>query len=326
MRLRIRLFGLGVAVALLVGNLAEVAWAQAAQPLIPAVRAAIARQDYGTGERLIREERDRRGITPEVLEAMSWLGRGALAAKEWARADKYARDTYELSVATLKTRPLDAEPRLPIALGAAIEVRAQVAAQTGARSEAVALLQREVATYRGTSIVKRLQKNINLLSLEGTPAPALDLSESLVPRPLSLDSLEGRVVVLFFWAHWCPDCKAQAPILAALSSKYSAQGLSVVAPTQRYGYVAGGRDANAADENRYIAQVRSSAYAFLPENAVPLSEANHLRYGVSTTPTLVVVDRKGIVRAYHPGNMTEAELDSLVRPLLAEPSGRVTGQ
>src|SRR5512147_2612499 len=99
-----------------------------AQPLIPGVRAAIARQDFAAGEQLIAAERRAHGVTPEVLEAMSWLGRGALAAQRWDDADKYARDTYALAQSALRGRPVDQEPHLPIALGAAIEVQAQVAA------------------------------------------------------------------------------------------------------------------------------------------------------------------------------------------------------
>jgi thioredoxin-related protein len=40
----------------------------------------------------------------------------------------------------------------------------------------------------------------------------------------------------------------------------------------------------------------------------PLSEANFRNYGASTTPTLVLIDRNGIVRLYHPGAMTLDEL------------------
>jgi thiol-disulfide isomerase/thioredoxin len=298
----------------------DTAIAGQAEALIPNVRAAIARHDFAGGERLIGEYRGKGGVTPEMLEALSWLGRGALAAKQWDKADGYAKQTYDLARAALKGRTVDQESHLPIALGAAIEVRAHVSAQSGSRSEAIAFLQQQLETYRTTSLNKRIQKNINLLSLEGTRAPALDLKESLAPRPLSLDALKGKVVILFFWAHWCPDCKAQAPALAALAAKYASQGLAVIAPTQRYGYVAGGRDASPDEENRYIAQIRSTHYGFLAENAVPLSEANHLRYGVSTTPTLVLVDRQGTVRLYHPGAMAESDLDPLVRGLVAAPS------
>lgn len=290
------------------------------QPLIPSVRAAIATHDFAAGERLVAAYRATRGVTPEMLEALSWLGRGALAGKQLEKADEYARQTYELATAMVKHRGVDVEPHLPIALGAAIEVRAQVSAQAGARSEAVAFLHRELASYRATSISKRIQKNINLLSLEGTPAPALDLSEALGATPISVASLKGKVVLLFFWAHWCSDCKLQGPVLQQLARTYGSQGLTILAPTERYGYVAGGRLATPQDEKRHIAQVRSAQYAFLSENAVPLSHANHQRYGVSTTPTLVLIDRQGSVRLYHPGRMSESALESAVQRLLTQPA------
>jgi len=63
-------------------------------------------------------------------------------------------------------------------------------------------------------------------------------------------------VILFFWAHWCPDCKAEGPILAALYAKYQPQGLAIVAPTQRFGYVAGGAPASPDEELRYMREVR----------------------------------------------------------------------
>ena len=288
-----------------------------ARALIPSVREAAARQDYAAGERLIADYRRARGVTPEMLEALSWLGRAALGAERWEQADGYARQTYDLALAALRTRPMDAEPRLPIALGAAIEVRAHVMAQSGARSEAVAFLHRQFATYGSTSIGMRIQKNVNLLSLEGQPAPSLDLSEALASRPIALSALKGKVVLLFFWAHWCSDCKAQAPALAALAKQYGAEGLAILGPTQRYGYVAGGREAPPDEELEYMRRVRQTYYGFLDERAVPISTANHLRYGVSTTPTLVLLDRDGLVRLYHPGTMPAADLDRGVRQLLS---------
>ncbi|MBM3772576.1 MAG: redoxin domain-containing protein [Acidimicrobiia bacterium] len=291
---------------------------QVPQGLVPTVRAAIAKQDFKGGEQLIADYRQARGLTPEMVEAVSWLGRGALAAKQYDQATSYANQTYDLVRGLLKTRGLDDEPRLPIALGAAIEVIGQSRAATGARSEAVAYLRRELKTYGKTSMTKRIQKNINLLSLEGTKAPSLDLSESLAPKPLSLEAVKGKVTILFFWAHWCPDCKNQGPALANLLKKHEGQGLSVIAPTQLYGYVARGKEAGPEEERSYIADIKSAQYGFLDDRAVTLAEANHQRYGVSTTPTLVLLDRAGIVRSYHPGQMPEAELDSLVQRLVAE--------
>lgn len=287
-----------------------------APEIIKEVRAAIAANDFALAGKTLATYRAKNGVTPEMLEALSWMGRGALAAKDLENAEKYARETYQLATAELKNRKLDQEARLPIALGAAIEVIAQVDAQRGARTEAVSFLRKEQGTYKGTSIEKRLQKNINLLSLEGQPAPAIDIAEHLGPKPPALAALKGKVVLMFFWAHWCGDCKAQAPILADLASTYGDQGLVILAPTQRFGYVAGGKPATAEEETRYIDQVRQASYPVLAGQAVPLSEANHMRFGVSTTPTLVLVDRAGVIRLYHPGRMTSEQLEPLVRSLV----------
>lgn len=288
------------------------------QTLVQEVRAALAAHDLARAEAIVRERAAAQGDTPDVLEAFSWLGRGAEVEKQLDRADAYADEAMRRTLAALKGKRLDDEPKLATALGAAIEVQALVLADRGARSEAILLLDRAMKTYRDTSLLKRIQKNINLLTLEGHPAPALDSPEFIGPRPPSLAELKGKVAILFFWAHWCPDCKIESPILAKLLDKYGKDGLAIVAPTQRYGYVAGGRNAPPDEELRYIVEVRDKLYPFLVTQPVPVSTANHNRYGVSTTPTVVILDRRGMVRVYHPGRMTEEELEQQIAPLLAE--------
>jgi thiol-disulfide isomerase/thioredoxin len=305
-----------LATALVFGVLAGSAVSAQPPAVIRDVRAAIADNNFSLAADVLAKYRAANGVTPEMLEALSWMGRGKLAAKDLPGAEAHARETYALATAALKSRPLDQEPRLPIALGAAIEVLGQVEAQRGARTEAVAFLQGELARYKSTSIAKRIQKNINLLSLEGQPVPAIDLSEYLGPKPPTMAALEGKVVLMFFWAHWCSDCKAQAPILATLADRYRDQGLVIFAPTQRFGYVAGGKDASPEEELRYIDQVRQASFPVLSGQSVPVSEANHLRFGVSSTPTLVLVDRAGIIRLYHPGKMTLEQLEPRVQQLL----------
>ncbi len=278
--------------------------------IIKDVRDAIAEEQFGKAESLIAQYRAAHGVTSEMLEAMSWLGRGALKLKQYDKAEGYARQTHELALAQLKKQKLDDDRYLPIALGAAIEVQGQVLGARNQRDQAVAFLQKELKTYYASSIRTRIQKNIHLLSLEGKPAPALPVAQFVGPKPKPLSALAGKPVILFFWAHWCGDCKYQGPVLAKVRQDY--KDLVIIGPTQHYGYVARGEDATPAVETKYIDEVRQRSYSMLADMAVPIDDEVFKNYGCSTTPTLVLIDRKGIVRSYHPGVLSETEL----RPLL----------
>ena len=204
-----------------------------------------------------------------------------------------------------------------MALGAAIEVEAQVLAAHGQNAQAAGLLRRALATYGNTSISPRLHKNLNLLSLTTLPAPPLNTSEYLGTRPTPLSQLKGSPVLLFFWAHWCGDCKYEGPIISRLGLEFAPKGLTILAPTQLYGYAAKGEDAKPKDEITYIGQVWQHFYPGLQSVPVPISKANFTNYGASTTPTLVLVDRKGRVALYHPGLMEYDDLRSAIEKTLS---------
>jgi thiol-disulfide isomerase/thioredoxin len=256
------------------------------------------------------------GAAEDSILALSWQARGALNNRDFAKAEEYAAETRKQALAQLKHRALDAEPKLPTALGASIEVTAQALAATGKRGEAVAFLQQEIKTWGSSSIVARLQKNLNMLTLEGKPAPALDMTHSAGQRPVPLASLHGHVVLLFFWAHWCGDCKVEASVLQQLNAVYGPKGLALIGPTQHYGYAAEGQDASRDVETEWIDAVRQKYYARVGPMAVPVSEENFRVYGASTMPTLVLVDKAGIVRLYHPGGMSYDELAPRIEKLL----------
>jgi thiol-disulfide isomerase/thioredoxin len=280
------------------------------------VRKALSRNNVSAAEAELQSYRGRQGVTPDYVEALSWMARADLLSHQLDRADNYAKQTETLSRQLLAKRPLDAEPHLPIALGAALEVQAQVVAARGETAQAVALLRRAIETYRNTSIRARLQKNLNVLGLAGQPAPPLKITSYLGPKPVALSQLSGSPVLLFFWAHWCGDCKAEGPVIAQLSSEFGSRGLMLVAPTQLYGYAAQGEDAAPKDELPYIQGVWQHFYPGLQGAPVPVSKENFNLYGASTTPTLVLLDRAGRVALYHPGVVPYEDLRAAIERVI----------
>jgi len=285
--------------------------------IVDEVRIALTQNNFSGAESALNSYRSQQGVTAEYLEAYSWMARAALDQRQYDQAVAYAKQTQDQVQELLKQRSLDAEPHLPLALGAALEVRSQVLAAQGQRTQAVALLQSALRTYANTSIHDRLQKNLNLLALTGKVAPALKAEQFLGAKlPLPAE-LKGEPVLLFFWAHWCADCKAEAPIITQLRSEYAPKGFKVIGPTRLYGYTAQVEHASPADEMQYIDAVRRHFYSGLLDMPVPVSKYNFEVYGASTTPTLVLLDRAGKVAWYHPGAVSydqlRAEIEKVAR-------------
>jgi thiol-disulfide isomerase/thioredoxin len=283
--------------------------------IVEDVVAALNRSDFAAADRQVQAYRNLKGNTAELATAVSWQARAALATGKLDRAGAYAEQTRKMALPNVLGPRMDREQWL-FALGASIEVQAQVMASKGETAEALVFLRNELKTYAGTSLRERIQKNINLLGMEGKPAPELDTAVWFGPKPPTIASLSGKPILLFFWAHWCPDCKADVPIIAGLMKKYGPRGLTLIGPTRYYGYVANGADANPEVEKPYIESIRRKFYAPLINMPAPLSTANFNRYGASTTPTLVLLDRKGIVRWYHPGAASAAELAAEIEQVL----------
>lgn len=281
------------------------------------VQAALQHGDLAQATALVGQYRRLNGDTPDALEALSWLARGQMVIGHPEEAQKEAAEVEHSATAALATRSLDQEPQLPLALGGAYEVEAEVLNAEHKKTEAVQLLENEIRRWHGTSIVNRLQKNLNLLTLQGKPMPPLKEVQWIGARPAALTSLHGKVLLLYFWAHWCADCKADAPIVAKLAQEFAPKGLVVIAPTRLYGYTAEDDHAPPTIETPFVDKVYAHYYAGIPNAGVPLDTGNFERFGVSTTPTIVLVDRHGIVRLYNPGAMDEKSLRAAIEPLLA---------
>ena len=275
--------------------------------LVPYVEGLVTHGRLADAQLLTERFRHQHGTTPEVLTAMSWLARGEMNDHQYAKAETDAEEVRGQVKATLTTRKLDSDAYLGLALGATYEVQAQCMVAEGRRSEALQLLEAAEKEYRGASIEARLQKNILLLTLVGHTLPAIQGTAK---------TWSGKPVLLFFWAHWCPDCKAMGPSIAKLATEFEPKGLVVLAPTRYYGYTSEKESVTPQEEKGVIDEVYQRFYSIIPKAIVPVEAANFERFGASTTPTIVVADRGGIVKLYHPGAMTEAALRQVIESVV----------
>jgi thiol-disulfide isomerase/thioredoxin len=134
----------------------------------------------------------------------------------------------------------------------------------------------------------------------GDTAPAFHTTD-LAGAPVSLDALRGRVVIVNFWATWCPPCRVELPELDAYQAEMG--GRVVVLGVDS-------REAPGTIEP-FVRQQGLRFPILLDEDGT-----SSATYGVTGLPTSLILDRAGIVRERVTGPMTRDTLARRVARLL----------
>jgi thiol-disulfide isomerase/thioredoxin len=121
----------------------------------------------------------------------------------------------------------------------------------------------------------------------------------------TIDRWQGQVLVVNFWASWCPPCRDEIPGLVSVQTRFAAKGLQVV-----------GIAVDSADKARQAAQELGVNYPVLLAGMETIDLTRRLGNRVGALPFTVVLDRNGRLVASHLGLLTEAQLADLVVPLL----------
>ncbi len=138
---------------------------------------------------------------------------------------------------------------------------------------------------------------------QGQPAYNFTLNDML-GKPVRLQDLRGKVVLVNLWATWCPPCLAEMPDLDAVYRAYRDQGLVIL-----------GVDDQEPGQTVSDFLVRNPLpYPILLDPDSRVARAYHVDY----LPASFVVDKRGMLRATLPGQSSRSRLENAIKPLLAE--------
>jgi peroxiredoxin len=127
-------------------------------------------------------------------------------------------------------------------------------------------------------------------------------------RTVSLASLQGKVVLLNFWATWCLECRPEMPMFEQLHRAFGPQGLSVIGINAREGTAA--------------VREYSKELGLTFPLVLDLRGEINAAYGVIGLPTTFLIGRDGraVALAIGPREWTSAPARALIQTLLAEPT------
>ena len=137
-----------------------------------------------------------------------------------------------------------------------------------------------------------------------TAAPDFSLRD-LQGRTVTLSDFDGKVLVLNFWATWCPPCRAEIPDFVEAYDEMNSEGLEIVGVTVE--------DISAGDLEDFARGLKMNYTVTFGNDEI----VRAYRPG-QYIPATIVIDRKGVIRHRHVGAMEKAALLKVVSPLLNE--------
>jgi peroxiredoxin len=136
-----------------------------------------------------------------------------------------------------------------------------------------------------------------------TPAPAWTLKDPY-GKPVSLSDFKGKVVVLDFWATWCPPCKVEIPGYIKLQKKYADDGLVIVGISID------------SDGNEVVKKFMAEYGINYPVVMADDSDVIAAYGDLSMFPTTFIIDREGKIRDKKLGKLPTAQYEQAILAVL----------
>jgi peroxiredoxin len=139
--------------------------------------------------------------------------------------------------------------------------------------------------------------------LQDHPAPDFRLT-TLEGDELALSDLRGQVVLVNFWATWCPPCRAEMPAIQSAYEQYDEQGFTVLAVNMRE---------QPQQVQQFMQQYELTFPALLDSTGSVGGQ-----YRANVLPSSFFVDRQGIIRSVYRGPVSHGIITGVVEQLLRE--------
>ncbi len=140
-------------------------------------------------------------------------------------------------------------------------------------------------------------------------APELAAGSWINSEPLKLSDLKGKVVVLDFWTFDCINCRHVLPVINDWFEKYSNRGVVII----------GVHTPETAEEEN-LSSLQSFIKEWKIKYPVLTDNAYHTwnRYSTQFWPSTVLIDKKGMIREFHVGELGYSSLEEKLQDILHE--------
>ncbi|MCK9396496.1 MAG: TlpA family protein disulfide reductase [Methylobacter sp.] len=124
-------------------------------------------------------------------------------------------------------------------------------------------------------------------------------------RQHNISEWRGKIIVINFWATWCPPCRKEIPDFIDLQAQYADKGLQFIGI--------------ALEDREPVAEYAAATKINYPillggDNGIAL--AQQLGNSIGAVPYTIIVDRQGQIIDRHPGELSKQQIVDIVAPLL----------